>query len=170
MRPASWLQLACPRILGSVLALNLAVGALASFSAAHGSPNRIARKNNAAAGNAQIESKFLRMDQDTVRSPLPEGDTTFVIFIARSSTIDRFTFINEGRSARGQLRIAVANEKLSADSNKWTAVDGTVSFKSKRLFNVSMLGVDAKYVRLSFHVEHENDIGMANASRALALN
>jgi len=170
MQCASWLGSACPRIAGSILALNLAVGALASFSAAHGSPSGKASENKAPAAKARMNSKFLVMDQDTVSSTLPEGDTTFVIFIARSSAIDRFTFINDGRSARGQLRIAVANEKLSADSEKWTSVDGAVSFKSKRLFNVSMLGVDAKYVRLSFHVEHEDNVGTANVSRTLALN
>ena len=119
---------------------------------------------------AQIETKFLVMDQDTVSSPLPEGDTTFIIFVARSSTLDRFTFINENKPARGELRIAVANEKLSADSDKWTSVDGAVSFKRKRLFNVSMLGVEAKYVRLTFHIEHEENFGRVNASEAIALN
>ena len=61
--------------------------------------------------------------------------------------------INENLAARGELRIAISNEKLSADSDKWTPVDGAVSFKRKRLFNVSLLGVEAKYIRLTFHVE-----------------
>ena len=54
----------------------------------------------------QIDTKFLVMDHDTVSSPLREGDTTFIIFLARSSTLDRFTFINENKPARGELRIA----------------------------------------------------------------
>jgi len=119
---------------------------------------------------AQIVTKFLVMDQDTVSSPLPEGDTTFIIFLARSSALDRFTFINENKPARGEFRIAVASEKLSADSDKWTSVDGAVSFKNKRLFNVSMLGVEAKYVRLTFHVEHEESAAPWNGSNAVALN
>ena len=164
-----WLQSACPRIVGSVLALNLAAGALGTFSAAHGSPDAKDSGNRTPAP-AHTDTKFLVMDKDTVSSALAEGDTTFVIFIARSSAIDRFTFINEGKSARGQLKIAVANEKLSADSDKWMSVDGAVSFKSKRLFNVSMLGVDAKYVRLTFHVEHEDNLGTRNAFQTVALN
>jgi len=32
-------------------------------------------------------------------------------------------------------------------------VDGTISFSHKRLFNLSMLGVETRFVRLSFHVE-----------------
>jgi hypothetical protein len=110
------------------------------------------------------------MDRDTVSSPLPEGDTTFIIFLAQSSTLDRFTFINENKPAHGELRIAFATEKLSANSDKWTSVDGAVPFKHKRLFNVSMLGVEAKYVRLIFHVEHEENVGPVKASETVALN
>ena len=111
------------------------------------------------------------MDNNTVSCSLPEGDTTFIISLMRSSPLDRFTLINENLAARGELRIAVSNEKLSADSDKWTPVDGAVSFKRKRLFNVSLLGVEAKYIRLTFHVEHENDMaalgrqGLRTASR-----
>src|SRR5207245_11550848 len=111
-----------------------------------------------AALKSQAEKNILTLDNNTVSCSLPEGDTTFVISLVRSSPLDRFTLINENLAALGELRIAVSNEKLSADSDKWTPVDGTVSFKRKRLFNVSMLGVEAKYIRLTFHVEHENDM------------
>ncbi len=107
---------------------------------------------------SQAEENILTLDNDTVSCSLPEGDTTFIISLVRSSPLDRFTVINENLAARGELRIAISNEKLSADSDKWTPVDGAVSFKRKRLFNVSMLGVEAKYIRLTFHVEHENDM------------
>ena len=106
----------------------------------------------------QAENNILDLNNDTINCSLPEGDTTFIISLVRSSPLDSFTLINENLAARGELRIAVSNEKLSADSDKWTPVDGAVSFKRKRLFNVSMLGVEAKYVRLTFHVEHENEM------------
>ena len=170
MRRASWLELAWPKIVGSMLGFALAIGALVTFSAAHASPTPNARENTMPVAKGQIETKFLVMVRDTVSSPLPEGDTTFIIFLARSSALDRFTFINENKPARGELRIAVANEKLSADSDKWMSVEGAVPFKRKRLFNVSMLGVEAKYVRLTFHVEHEENVGPLNASEAVALN
>ena len=111
-----------------------------------------------AALKSQAEKNILTLDDDTVSCSLPEGDTTFIISLVRSSPLDRFTLINENLAARGELRIAVSNEKLSADSDKWTPVDGAVSFKRKRLFNVSMLGVEANYIRLTFHVERENDM------------
>jgi len=107
---------------------------------------------------SQTEKNILTLDNDTVSCSLPEGDTTFIISLVRSSPLDRFTFINENTKARGELRIAVSNEKLSVDSDKWTPVEGATSFKRKRLFSVSVLGVEAKYVRLTFHVEHENDM------------
>lgn len=113
---------------------------------------------DASALKSHAEKNILTLDNNTVSCSLPEGDTTFIISLVRSSPLDYFTVINENLAARGELKIAVSNEKLSADSDKWTPVDGAVSFKRKRLFNVSMLGVDAKYIRLTFHVEHENDM------------
>jgi hypothetical protein len=170
MRRTSWLELACPKILGSTFTAALTIGALVKFSATHDSPTPNDKENTVAVAKARIATKFLVMDQDTVSSSLPEGDTTFVIFVARSSTLDRFSFINENQPARGELRIAVANERLSAESDKWRSVDGPVSFKHKRLFNVSMLGVEAKYVRLSFHVEHDENVGRVNAFEAVVIN
>ena len=129
-------------------------------SAVCGAPTVSATSNDSrnAAQMSQTEKNILTLENDTVSCALPEGDTTFIISLERSSRLDRFTFINENTTARGELRIAVSNEKLSADSDKWTPVDGATSFKRKRLFSVSVLGVEAKYVRLTFHVEHENDI------------
>lgn len=155
--------------IASILTLILAIGVVTMFARPAARASNEGERNSAAI-KGQIDTKFLVMDRDTVSSPLPEGDTTFIIFLARSSTLDRFTFINENKPAHGELRIAVANEKLSADSDKWTSVDGAVPFKHKRLFNVSMLGVEAKYVRLTFHVEHEENVGPVKASETVALN
>jgi hypothetical protein len=33
-----------------------------------------------------------------------------------------------------------------------------------------MLGVEAKYVRLSFHVEHDENVGRVNAFEAVVIN
>lgn len=125
----------------------------------------ISHVSRIAANPSQAQEKIFTLKDNAISCPLREGDTTLIISLAGSSTRDRFTFINENSTARGELRIAVATEKLSADSDKWTPVDGAISFKRKRLFNVSILGVEAKYVRLAFHVEHDSDI--AAAGRAL---
>jgi hypothetical protein len=95
----------------------------------------------------------LIMDDDTVSCPLEAGETTFVIKLPTTSLLDRFTFVNENAAAAGQLKISVSNYKLPAASPKWQEVDGSITFTRKRLFNLSMLGVEARYVRLSFQVE-----------------
>ena len=51
------------------------------------------------------------------------------------------------------MLIAVSNQPLVADSPLWSAVEGAIRFRHKRLFAVSLVGVEAKYVRLTFQVE-----------------
>jgi hypothetical protein len=93
------------------------------------------------------------VDNDTVSCVLREGETTFIIELPKNSPRDRFTFLNGNAAACGELRIAVSDSPLPADSPKWTEVDGIVPFAHKRLFKLSMLGVDTKFVRLSFKVD-----------------
>jgi hypothetical protein len=100
----------------------------------------------------------LLLDDDTLSCPLPQGETTLVISFPRTSMLDRFTFVNENAAAEGEMRIAVSNYRLPARSPKWTEVNGSESFTGKRHFNLSLLGVEARYVRLSFHVEKEGRI------------
>jgi len=100
----------------------------------------------------------LIMDDDTVTCLLQEGETNFVIELPQTTLLDRFTFLNENAAARGELRIAVSNHRLPTNSPEWTEVEGIVPFVHKRLFGVSLLGIEAKFVRLSFHVEKEGRI------------
>jgi hypothetical protein len=100
----------------------------------------------------------LIMEDDTVTCTLQEGKTDFVIEIPEAALLDRFTFLNENAAARGELKIAVSNHRLRADSPEWTEVEGIVPFSHKRLFGVSLLGIEAKFVRLSFHVEKQGRI------------
>ena len=95
----------------------------------------------------------LIMDDDTLSCPLQEGETTFIISLPNTSMLDRFKFVNENAAARGELKIAVSNYQLPAASSKWVEVDGRIAFTKKRLFNLSMVGVEARYVKLSFNVE-----------------
>src|SRR5438067_8345400 len=93
------------------------------------------------------------VDNDTVSCVLREGETTFIIQLPKNSPRDRFTFLNENAAACGELRIAVSDSPLPADSPKWTQVEGIVPFAHKRLFKLSILGVETKFVRLSFKVD-----------------
>lgn len=95
----------------------------------------------------------LIMEDDTLSCRLQEGETTFIISFPKTSPLDRFTFINENAGVRGEMKIAVSNDRLPADSPRWTDVSGKTEFISKRLFNLSLVGVEAHYVKLSFHVK-----------------
>ena len=98
-------------------------------------------------------SSALMVDDDTLTCPLQEGETTFVISFPKASLLDRFTFINENAGVQGEMRIAVSSSRLPADSPKWTEVSGKTEFVSKRSFNLSLVGIEARYVKLSFRVE-----------------
>lgn len=100
----------------------------------------------------------LLMEDDTVTCVLQEGETDFVIELPQTTLLDRFTFLNENAVAQGELKIAVSNRRLRPDSSEWTEVEGIVPFSHKRLFGVSLLGIEAKFVRLSFRVEKQGRI------------
>jgi hypothetical protein len=112
---------------------------------------RVAAVLNASDNNASATA--LLMDDDTLSCPLKEGETTFIITFPKTSQLDRFTFLNENAAAEGEMKIAVSNYRLAPESPKWTEVTGSVAFSRKRLFNLSLVGVEARYVKLSFHVE-----------------
>jgi hypothetical protein len=95
------------------------------------------------------------IDRNTISCSLKQGETTFIVALSKDARGDRLTFLNENAAACGELRIAVSNSPLPPDSPKWTEVDGIVPFAHKRLFKLSMLGVETRFVRLSFHVEAE---------------
>ncbi len=103
-----------------------------------------------------------------IQCPLRKGETVFIIALPTAGAPGRLRLINESANASGELKIAVANSRLPADSPKWTNVDGAIPFVRKRLFDLLMLGVEARYVRLSFRVETPATIkGISIDPRAL---
>jgi|ERR1700736_1366586 len=117
-------------------------GKLCSLSAA----NPTAHKSSAAF-----------VDSETISCTLKEGETTFIIELPKNAPRDRLTFLNENAAACGELRIAVSDSPLPADSPQWMEVDGIVPFAHKRLFKLSILGIETKFVRLSFRVDGQNE-------------
>ncbi len=89
---------------------------------------------------------------DTVTYSLRKGDTEFVISLPKMATVDKLTFLNENAAAAGELVISVSNDRLPVDSPKWTRVEGAISFEHKRTFDLSLIGIEAKFVKLSFRV------------------
>src|SRR5438270_9481860 len=102
--------------------------------------------------NKDSSASALLFDDDTLNYPLSEGDATFIVSFPRISVLDRFTFVNENAAAAGEIRIAVSNYRLSANSSRLIEVKGGSSFTGKRLFDLSLLGTEARYVKISFHV------------------
>jgi len=96
---------------------------------------------------------------------LPRGATSFIIRLTDPAQERSFTFVNENAAAEGQLSIAVSNHPLAADSTKWSTVEGAIRFRHKRLFTVSLVGVEANYVRLTFRVEVPDGNGSNDFSR-----
>jgi hypothetical protein len=143
----------------------LALGFLAANNCCYaGSPTKNATQIEYIAPDGQFSSltaahlaphkpTIAFVDDDTVSCVLKEGETTFIIELPNNAARDRFTFLNENAAACGELRIAVSDSPLPPDSPKWTEVDGIVPFAHKRLFKLSMLGVETKFVRLSFKVD-----------------
>ncbi len=108
----------------------------------------------AASAAAESNPAGARLTEDaTLRCALQEGETTFVLKDPSATLLDHFTFVNENATAAGRLKISVSNEKLPIASAKWVDVDGNIGFRQKRLFNLSMVGVEARYVKLTFRVE-----------------
>jgi len=92
------------------------------------------------------------LNNNTLRCPLQEGETTFIIAFSKTSPLDGFRFLNENAEAKGEMRIAISNSRLSFDSPKWIEVTGKTAFTRRRLITLSMVGVEARYLKLSFHV------------------
>lgn len=106
-----------------------------------------------AASTQGVNAAALIMDDNTISCPLPEGESNFVINLPKTAILDRFTFVNENAAARGEVRISVSNYRLPANSPKWTEVERSSQFAHKRLVDLPLLGVEAKFVKLSFRVE-----------------
>lgn len=94
----------------------------------------------------------LTLTDAKIRYALPGGTTSFIIHLAATDRRRCFTLVNENRMAEGKLSIAIANERLAANDPKWSAVEGAIPFRHKRLFALSLIGVEAKFVKLTFLV------------------
>jgi hypothetical protein len=97
----------------------------------------------------------LVLDDNTLSCALSAGETTFIITLPRIAVLERFAFINQNAAAQGEFELAVSNYRLGSKDPKWVLVQSTTPFTGKRLLNVPVVGVEAKYVKLSFHVQKE---------------
>ena len=84
---------------------------------------------------------------------LAKGATSFIVRLVDLAAARDFTFINQNPTAEGRLSLAVAEKCLRADQPGWSAVTGSVPFRHKRIFRLSLVGIEAKYVKLTFEVD-----------------
>ncbi|MBV9007908.1 MAG: hypothetical protein JO354_01910 [Verrucomicrobia bacterium] len=124
----------------------------------------VTHRGGEAEQDAKATAVVLR-DDGSISCPLIGGETTFVLALPSGAALDHLTFVNGNAAARGELRIAVANANLPVDSANWVAVDGSVPFEHKRRFDVSLIGVDAKFVRVTFAVAQESKATLAADQR-----
>lgn len=112
------------------------------------------------AGGADNSSdpSTLLLDDNTLSCPLSLGDNVFVVTLPHVSVLQRFAFINRNAAAQGDFEVAVSNYRLGSTDPAWTSVQRTTPFDKERLINQPMLGVEARYVRLTFHVRKEGQL------------
>jgi hypothetical protein len=95
----------------------------------------------------------LILDDNTLNCRLHEGENTFLITLQGISLLDRFGFINEQAEAAGTAQISVSNYRLPLNDRNWVSTNNSFSFTGKRFVNVSLVGTEAKYVKVSFQVK-----------------
>ena len=93
-----------------------------------------------------------------IRFALRRGVTFFIIHLAAPGERRCFTLENENMTAKGSFSIATSNERLAVNNPNWNAVAGTVPFQHKRHFDLSLMGVEAKFVKLTFQVDDPGKI------------
>jgi len=106
-----------------------------------------------AGSDSPILSRSLSISGMRTSYALPRDGTSFIIQLPDPVQDRSLTFVNENAVAEGQLLIAVSNQPLVVDSPLWSAVEGAIRFRHKRFFTLSLIGVEAKYVRLTFKIE-----------------
>jgi hypothetical protein len=117
-----------------------------------------------ASGSARTTS--MTMADAKIKYTLPRGVTTFIIRLAAPAEKRCFTVVNGNAAAAGKLSIAVSNERLAAGSPKWSEVAGAINFRHKRLFALSLVGIAANYVKLTFQVDDPDRLAQRDSQVA----
>jgi hypothetical protein len=112
------------------------------------------------AGGSQnaADPSALLLDDNTLSCALSVGDNVFVVTLPHISMLQRFSFINRNAAAEGEFEVAVSNYRLGSTDSAWAGVQKATTFSKERLINLSMPGVEARYVRLTFHVRKEGQL------------
>ena len=82
---------------------------------------------------------------------LHQGVSSFIFPLPKAKA-RVITVLNQNPAAEGCFSIAVSNRRLPIDSPNWNAIGEAIRFRHHRQFAVSLEGVEANYVRLTFDV------------------
>jgi hypothetical protein len=111
-----------------------------------------ARPDSTGAPNA------LLLDDNTLSCPLTAGDNVFIVTLSHVATLQRLGFINRNGSARGEFEVAVSNYRLGSTDGAWNVVRNRTAFGKESVISLPLTAVEARYVRLTFHVDREGQI------------
>ena len=129
-------------------------------------PKNLARLNCGAQLNVSgqasptkaADTRTLLLDDQTLDYQLRPGDTSFVITLPKISLVDRFTFINEEAQLKGTVQVAVSNARPGVGASEWQSAGRETQLNGTRFVNVPLTGLEAKYIRVTFRVDHEGTI------------
>jgi hypothetical protein len=100
----------------------------------------------------------LLLDDNTLSCELTKGDNTFLIALPNISDFDRFTFINERPEFTGTVQLFVSNYRLSPNDANWAQVGRKMTFGKERFVNISLTGMEGKYVKILFQADKAGTI------------
>jgi len=103
-------------------------------------------------------TRTLLLDDQTLDYELHRGDTSFVVTLPKISLVDRFTFINEKAELNGRVQVSVSNARPATNDYGWQSAGRDVRITGQRFINVPLTGLEAKYVRINFHVDRDGTI------------
>lgn len=106
-----------------------------------------------AESGAPLADRNFALPGKTLRCSLPVGATSFVFRMKDLAERRSVTLVNKNGAAAGELWVAVSNLPLAVDNPGWRTVEGAIRFREKRSFTLSLVGVEAKYVKVTFRVE-----------------
>src|SRR5215813_6247457 len=89
---------------------------------------------------------------------LHQGVSSFIFPLPKGKE-HIMSLVNQNPAAEGCFSIAVSTRRLPVDSSHWNAIGEAINFRHHRQFAVSLEGVEANYVRLTFDVHRARAMG-----------
>ena len=100
------------------------------------------------------------LDEDaTVQIPFKQGETSVIIDIGAPRTVERFGFFSFTAAGSVDIFSSSSSEMLKIDSSSWAATNIHQAFASRRIVNVDLKGLNARFVKFVFKMNATGSIG-----------